>query len=44
MAKVAEQKARETSKLATAIAWKYQKRMQKIREAGKHKVSNLDSE
>ena len=33
LAKDAEQKARETSELATAIALKYQKRMREIREA-----------
>ncbi len=35
MAKITEQKAREMSELSTAIAWKYQKRMQEIREAKK---------
>ncbi|MGL4882966.1 MAG: hypothetical protein ACRC8K_18205 [Waterburya sp.] len=35
MAKITEQKAKEMSELSTAIAWKYQKRMQEIREARK---------
>ena len=33
LAKDAEQKARETSELATAIALKYQQRMREVREA-----------
>ncbi|MGL5076567.1 MAG: hypothetical protein ACRDBG_12205 [Waterburya sp.] len=35
MAKITEQKAKEMSELSTAIAWKYQKRMQEIRKARK---------
>ena len=35
MAKITEQKAKEMSELSTAIAWKYQKRMQEIRETRK---------
>jgi hypothetical protein len=35
MAKNAEQKAREMCELSTAIAWKAQKQMQKIRETRK---------
>ncbi len=42
LAKDAEQKARETSELATAIALKYQKRMQEIREARKLEVSRVE--
>ncbi len=41
LAKYAEQKARETSELATAIALKYQKRMREIREARKQQVSGV---
>lgn len=41
LAKEAEQKARETSELATAIALKYQKRMREIREGRREKVSEI---
>lgn len=39
MALVAEQKAREMSEFATAIASKYQKRMSEIRQARKQGVT-----
>lgn len=42
LAKDAEQKARETSELACAIALKYQKRMQEVREARKQQVSGIE--
>lgn len=35
MAKITEQKAREMCELSTAITWKYQKRMRKIRDTRK---------
>jgi len=41
LAKEAEQKARETSEFATAIALKYQQRMREIREARREKVSGI---
>lgn len=41
LAKEAEQKARETSELATAIALKYQKRMREIRKGRREKVSEI---
>ena len=41
LAKEAEQKARETSELATAIALKYQKRMQEIREVRTREASRI---
>lgn len=41
LAKEAEQKARETSELATAIALKYQQRMREIREARREKFSEI---
>jgi hypothetical protein len=41
MTKLAEQKARTTSELATDIALKYQNRMREIREARKGEVSGI---
>ena len=41
IAKITEQKAREMCELSTAIAWKYQKRMQQIRTKRKQKFSNI---
>ena len=41
MTKLAEQKARTTSELATDIALKYQNRMREIREVRKGEVSGI---
>ncbi|MCL1470997.1 hypothetical protein [Argonema antarcticum] len=41
LAKEAEQKARETSELATAIALKYQNRMREIRELRTKEASRI---
>ena len=42
LAKDAEQKARETGELATAIALKYQKRMREIRKSRQQQVSGVE--
>lgn len=42
LAKIAEQKARETSEFATEIALKYQKKVQQIREARQMNVSEIN--
>ncbi len=41
LAKIAKQKARETSEFATEIALKYQKKVQAIREARQMNVSEI---
>jgi hypothetical protein len=41
LAKIAEQKVRETSEFVTGIALKYQKKVQAIREARQKNVSEI---
>lgn len=42
MARIMEEKAREMCEMSTAIAWKYQLRMQEIREARKQQVIGVE--